>query len=171
MEMIKRILRVCYYIIWGIAIAALAIAVPILRGYYPMTIMVKGLEPGYTLGSLSYYKEVPLSEIQPEDVILFESDGRPMIRRVATRDQEDEHIYVRLDERTEDYSYQIGNDQIMGKLVHFSIPVLGMIPNMITHWYVAGGMCMILLANISTKEKEKPKSEKKSQAAEFFGDL
>ena len=148
-EYVKKGLRICYYAIWVFVAAAILIAVPVIRGYYPVTIMEEETEPGYPWGSLTYYKKAETAQLAAGDVIVYRNgNGEIRLDSTAENDTEKECVYVQAEQGDENSQYEIAYSRVEGKAITFSIPLVGVLPDMISKWYVMALMGVILLLNI-----------------------
>ena len=139
-------------IIIAILLLCLAAFIPPLFGFQTATIVSGSMEPEIPVDSIVYVKEADPEEIEPGEVIAFNTQGSPVIHRVV-ENKKDTGTYVTKGDANEvEDINEVSYLSLIGRVTHH-YPVLGKVLNTYTDStgrlyllaiIVAGGLLDIL---------------------------
>ena len=121
---VKKIVHVLSFICYGIIILYCLLCLPVLMGYKPSIVLSGSMEPTLKIGSVTYYKKVPKSEIYAKDIITFRSsEGIIVTHRIYSINGED--YITKGDANNTTDGERVTYDKVLGKNSSSTVPYLG----------------------------------------------
>lgn len=121
---IKKIVHILSFFSYGAIIIYLLLCFPVVFGYKPSVILTGSMEPTLKVGSVTYYKKVPKSEIKARDIITFKSSEGMIVTHRIYSISADEYITKGDANNTTD-NEKLSYKNILGKNSYISVPYFG----------------------------------------------
>ena len=122
---VKKIVHILSFVSYAAIIVYFLLCCPILFGYKPSVILTGSMEPTLKVGSVTYYKKVPKSEIKARDIVTFKSsEGMIVTHRIYSISAEEEYITKGDANNTTD-NEKLSFKNILGKNSYINVPYFG----------------------------------------------
>lgn len=83
MEFLKKFIHILANISYVLILLYILICVPMIFGYTPLVVLSGSMEPELPVGSIVYYKSVSEEELQPGDIVVFQTDDQFVSHRIV----------------------------------------------------------------------------------------
>lgn len=160
MNIIKKIIHFLSYICYLFIIIYALICIPYIFKYKPLVVLTGSMEPKFKVGSIIYYKSVPIDEIKVGDIITFKLGDSLVSHRVYSIS--DGLYETKGDANNTVDATRINAKDIIGKDANFCIPYLGFFVKYINdNMYLLVIIALILILEflLSNIVKDKKKVE------------
>ena len=167
MKMIKGIFTVLSWAVYACIICYLLIASPMVAGYRPVVVLSGSMEPTYHVGSVIYYKQADFADINVGDAITFRAGENSMVtHRVSQKSELSGTFTTKGDANLTEDPAPVPYENVIGKVLKFSIPMAGFFVGYSKNFMVIGIMAAVIVINILldgiSPEKEKKKRKENS---------
>ena len=159
MGILKKVVHVLANIGYVLILIYLLVLLPVVIGFRPLVVLSGSMEPTYKTGSIMYFEEGNVEDIEKGDVIVFECRTSPYVTHRVS-DIENGKYITKGDANEFVDPEKVELQSVKGKAIDFSIPLLGYyIQFMNTHFGAIVVIILILvseflLSNIGTNDKE-----------------
>lgn len=168
MNILKKIIHVlaniCYVLI-GIYVL---VCIPLLFKYKPLVVLTGSMEPTYKVGSVIYYKETKLEDINVNDTITFKTkNGTVVTHRVYEKNND--MFTTKGDANNAPDAQKVNYENVLGKVSKISIPYVGHYVNFLKHNMIFIVVLVVilvlefLLSNINFEGKRGGKPNEKEE--------
>lgn len=123
MKIIKNIVHYLSILCYLFIIVYALICIPYVFKYKPLVVLTGSMEPKFKVGSIIYYKNVPIEEIKVGDAITFKMGDSLVSHRVYSIS--DGLYETKGDANNTVDATRIKPSDILGKDANFCIPYLG----------------------------------------------
>ena len=83
MEFLKKFIHILANISYVLILLYILVCVPMIFGYTPLVVLSGSMEPELPVGSIVYYKSVSEEELQPRDIVVFQTDDQFVSHRIV----------------------------------------------------------------------------------------
>lgn len=120
-KILLKIISFCLYLI--LFLFFILLVAPRLFGFMPLTVVSGSMIPKFAVGTIIYYKEVPIDRLKEGDIIVYQLNGNNVTHRI--KEITDKGFITKGDANNTADPMVVRDFQIEGKVMNFSIPELG----------------------------------------------
>lgn len=121
--MIYKIKNIIFNVVYFLVIIYLLVYVPCLWGHKPLVVVSGSMEPSLKIGSILYYHQTELNNIDENDILVFQSKDHIISHRVV--EKLNNGFITKGDANNSADPSEIYYNQILGKGTNWCIPWLG----------------------------------------------
>lgn len=153
-----KIKEIIFNLMYIMIIIYLLVFVPCIWGHKPLMVISGSMEPTLKIGSLLYYHKENVSDLNKNDILVFESKSHIISHRIV--DITETGFIVKGDaNRSIDFN-EVKNNQVLGKGTNWCIPLLGFYADFIyTHKYLLYISITILIIDMCNEHYQKKKKD------------
>ena len=127
-KIVHILANICYVLI-GVYVL---VCIPLLFKFKPLVVLTGSMEPTYKVGSVIYYKETGIDNINENDVITFKTkNGTVVTHRVYAKNND---IFTTKGDANDSPDVEsVSYDNVLGKVSKISVPYIGHYVNFLKH--------------------------------------
>lgn len=129
--MINKLKNVVFNVIYILLLIYLFIFIPTIFGKKPLVIISGSMEPTLKVGGILYYEEIDINDFNKGNILVYQINNHTVSHRIVEKTKEG--FITKGDNNTSIDTYEVYNEQVIGKGTNWSIPFLGYYADYIYH--------------------------------------
>ena len=166
MKLLGKFLSILSVITYILILGVLIIAAPMVMGYKPVVVLTGSMEPTYPVGSVVYYKKVPVGDLNVGDPITFSitDDAKTVVTHRINKVLSDGKYETKGDANSTPDTTPVSFSNVKGKVIKYHLPLVGYFVKYLQNYYVIAGIFLILVSKLIVDYINDSREESKNES-------
>ena len=121
--MVNKLKNIVIRVIYILILIYLFIFIPTIIGKKPLVVISGSMDPTLKVGGILYYEEINISDFNKGDILVYQLNDHTISHRIVEKTKNG--FITKGDNNMSIDTYEVYNEQVIGRGTNWSIPLLG----------------------------------------------